>query len=523
MVQLFLSRPPSGVSTGADAVKERIFLLQSLGSVIWSVITSGDRHEPRLWLCNTISSVLSIDHRGQRKLFVDLLESKPSKRNVAAQLLRNPRRILQWFDHFATTSEFGHKKGARAMSQFAFINRDICWEELEWKGRHGQSPAVVATKPHYFHDLDVLRTMENFLEHVPEFWSSDELAESVKDGDILHIDTQFFVDQFIYLMYEKDGEDVWDMIDEFLVEQQFSSLCQHLLVLLNERELRTFLDSLSKCLSERQNFEDIGHSSSWLEMLLSSNIDLISLDDFLLLNAIISHARQIVRLLGDDEHETEERKIEELLKTSTGYSDADHWSLMLECTKVELFLAIKCIGLQSWILHYVLSKECKTKKYCESLFVNNEISFKKCGDYSLICSSGHLEGGGSDDDNEACFAGGNRKRKRSRKKKKNRKYEHNEADMDELIDFDGSNRWQDSHLGNERWLISTDGFSCPWNMFKQVSAQPLTYSGWSSKITRRSGGAPFQAFLFILDEVGLLEAELMVCRDELDGDSRYFA
>jgi hypothetical protein len=87
---------------------------------------------------------------------------------------------MQWFDHFAFTVESSHKRGARALSQYAFVNRDICWEELEWKGKHGQFPAVVATKPHYFRDLDVLRTVQNFLEYVPDFWSSDEFANSVK-------------------------------------------------------------------------------------------------------------------------------------------------------------------------------------------------------------------------------------------------------------------------------------------------------------------------------------------------------
>jgi hypothetical protein len=31
---------------------------------------------------------------------------------------------------------------ARLLSQYGFVNRDICWEEREWKGNHGQSPVV---------------------------------------------------------------------------------------------------------------------------------------------------------------------------------------------------------------------------------------------------------------------------------------------------------------------------------------------------------------------------------------------
>ncbi|KNA07411.1 hypothetical protein SOVF_172120 [Spinacia oleracea] len=39
---------------------------------------------------------------------------------------------------------------------------------------------VVATKPHYFLDLDVQLTEKNFLENIPEFWSSEEFSESLK-------------------------------------------------------------------------------------------------------------------------------------------------------------------------------------------------------------------------------------------------------------------------------------------------------------------------------------------------------
>lgn len=376
-----------------------------------------------------------------------------------ALIAGHPRRILQWFDHFASTGDFGHKKGARAMSQFAFVNRDICWEELEWKGRHGQSPAVVATKPHYFHDLNVLQTVENFLEYVPEFWSSEELAESVKDGDILHIDTQFFVDQFIHLMYEENKGDIWAMIDDFVVEEQFASLCQRLLILLEEHELLGFLASICKIGRTRWASEEFGHPSFWIESVLSSNIDNMTLNDFLLVNAVINEGRQILRLLGDEEHEPESSKIDELLKSSSCYSDVSHWSLMMECRKVELFTAVRWVSLESWIIHYTLSKECKNKEYCESLFIKNGIGFTKSSDYSWIHSSGLTEGSRSNSDDEDY-----RRRKRFRKKRKRRKHVDRETDTDELIDFGASN--EDLHMGRGSWLLSTDGFSSPWNMVR---------------------------------------------------------
>ncbi|KAD3336101.1 hypothetical protein E3N88_31620 [Mikania micrantha] len=94
------------------------------------------------------------------------------------------------------------------------MNRDICWEELEWKGKQGQSPAMVATKPHYFLVLDVDQTVENFLENVPEFWSSLEFSDTLKDGDILFLDMNFFINMFLRLMNKEDMEEIWKIINE---------------------------------------------------------------------------------------------------------------------------------------------------------------------------------------------------------------------------------------------------------------------------------------------------------------------
>ena len=87
MVNLFLSKLPLDCSVDG-AASEIISLLQSLESIVWSVITSGGRYEPRLWFCRTISRIRSVDPEDQREVFVRVLESTPSKREVAAQILR---------------------------------------------------------------------------------------------------------------------------------------------------------------------------------------------------------------------------------------------------------------------------------------------------------------------------------------------------------------------------------------------------------------------------------------------------
>ncbi|XP_039127690.1 uncharacterized protein LOC120263779 isoform X2 [Dioscorea cayenensis subsp. rotundata] len=471
MVQLYLSKPVADASGDGDLVEGRLSLLQRLESIIWSIITLGGRYEARLWLCNTISCIQCITSRNQCELFRELLRSKPAKHDVAAQLLRmilekSPGEIgpvIAKKSYLLEKFFEGHKKGARALSQFAFVNRDMCWEELEWKGSHGQSPAVVATKPHYFHDLDVLHTVENFLEYVPDFWSSHELAESLRDGEIFKIDTQYFVDQFIKLLYEENFKELWAAVEKFLTEEQYSYLCQHLLVLLDEHELLAFLKSVSKYIFAGVQHKDFGYPSGWLEYLLSTSSDM-TLNELFLLNAVISHGRKLLHLLSDEEHAEENGRLEELLRTASMFSDADHWALIRECMRMQKKVAIKWAGLHSWALHYCLSKECKTRESCESIFIKNGIGFQKADDYTLINNDGYQEIYGSGADDKGSRRTGGQKRKRDKKKRRRNKNDHEEWNSDGLEDFKTLNGQETLKLEERSWLLSTDGYSCSWHI-----------------------------------------------------------
>lgn len=488
MVKLFLTQPPTDKQRDEVAVKERLALLEEIDSIIRSAMVYGGRHEARLWLFNTISSFHSITPREQRDLFLELLRLRKSKHDVAPQLLQmifenkqekagsiianqccmlqkffdgHQKRILDWFDHFASVGESGHKKGARALSQFAFMNRDTCWEELEWKGKHGQSPAVVATKPHYFHDLDVVRTVENFLEYVPDFWYSDELAESVKDGEILKIDEKYFIGKFLQLMYEESMEDVWIVIEEFIMNEPFSSLCQRLLVSLDDSRVLAFLKSITKFIHANSQCKELKYPSCWLEDLLSSCSSSISVDELVLLNAVISHGRQLLRILTDEEHEEEKQKIEKLLMSASSFCDKDHWAFMEECMEVKKHISVKWIGIQSWIIQYQIAMQCKTQQLCESLFSENGISFHREDGFGLLPSNEIADGGGSEIDENL-----DRRRRYSRKrdkKRKKKKYNHANENADELLEFEPSNSSEDWKLGGRSWRLSTDNCSSAWN------------------------------------------------------------
>ncbi|KAF3592379.1 hypothetical protein DY000_02025620, partial [Brassica cretica] len=307
----------------------------------------------------------------------------------------NPKRILEWFSEFAFDGGSDHKRGAKALAQFAFANRDICWEELEWRGKHGQSPAVVATKPHYLLDLDVQRTVENFLDNVPDFWSSSEFAESLKDGQILFLDAKFFLDLFVRFMYDEDVSDVWDAVEEFVTEESFSSLTQHLLITLEERDLCRFLELLGGCFDSRvESWDVVGDSSSsWLGVVVSRyGGDAESIDELLLLNSVINQGRQLVRLVrdenGDDEGEVLKETIADVCR---GLEKGSSFCLLMrELWKMKHTEVIRILGILSWTVQFRLSEECQSPDSWESLFRENGIEFRRSSDHSLMFS--HLRG-----------------------------------------------------------------------------------------------------------------------------------
>ncbi|XP_061356876.1 uncharacterized protein LOC133301274 isoform X2 [Gastrolobium bilobum] len=492
MINLLLSEPNWNDNVDDDgSTKLRISLLKELETVIWSTMMSGSRAEARQWLCKTIAGVNSVSPRDKRELFGNLLRNRGKKMGLASQLLNlmfdkspqkggsilaqrshilekffegNPKRVSQWFSYSSSGRGQEQGKGFRALSQFAFKYRDICWEELEWKGKHGQSPAMVATKPHYFLDLDIQQTVENFLENVPRFWSSNEFAESVKDGDILFIDRSFFVRYFIDLMYKEDLRDVWEVINEFLTEQPFSSLCEHLLITLDEQDLCFFLELLCKSLSPRMEFQDFNDVSYFFVIVLLKCGASRSIDQILLLNAVMTQGRQLLRLLRDDEAKEPQEKINEIVSKisaipSNPNSLTPIFKHMCKMTTVE---AIKCLGLQSWVLYYRLSQECRTPESWESVFMNNQIGFRNSDKYALLDTDRPSEEDCSGFDCSPSV-GVKYKKKQKARKKRRKTYDCDDGNDDELLDFDIASRKLDFLSNARSWLLSTDDYSSVWS------------------------------------------------------------
>ncbi len=66
------------------------------------------------------------------------------------------------------------------------------WDLLEWQGKHPQAPVAVAAKPYYFSELNIHQSMLNILKHHPQFFTSHQMADTIKSGDILALDQNHF-------------------------------------------------------------------------------------------------------------------------------------------------------------------------------------------------------------------------------------------------------------------------------------------------------------------------------------------
>ncbi|CAM8921148.1 unnamed protein product [Rhodiola kirilowii] len=485
MIPLFLTKDFWEGSEDDDTEKLMISLVQKMESVIRSVILNGGRSEARQWLCKTLSGMKCFTPSQQCELFVTLLKSKHLKERVSAHLLQmlfdkaphkagqvlaktssmlenffkgNPERISAWFSGNACDLELS--KGVKALSQFAFVNRDICWDELEWKGKHGQSPAVVATKPHYFLDLDLQRTVENFLEYVPEFWSSKEFSDSLKDGAIVFVDTRYFIEYFNDLMYDEDSEDVWDAIRDFLMGESFASLCNQFLIVLKETDFLAVLKLIRKFLNPVRHMS-VCLPTSWFEIILpSKNWD--SIDELLLLNTVINHGRQLLRNFQDEEFQEEKSEIHDVMwKINANLQGGNALaSIIRKCYKTNVFEVIKWLGLQSWAIHFRLSLECSNTEFWESLFAKNGISFRKSDSYALLCQDRHFDGSNFGED-EIVLKRKTRKTKgRSRKK---RKVDSDDSFDSELLDLGASNSSSEKQVVARSWYLSTDEYLTLWS------------------------------------------------------------
>ncbi|KAG0630537.1 hypothetical protein M758_1G186000 [Ceratodon purpureus] len=492
MVSLYLRAPSGGEGgQGQDAARRRDWL-DGVAAVLERVVLGA---EARMWLVTTVAA-LEVPSQVQVDCFFDLLQNSmrdSAKRGgesghgalelqltrmicensprLAAKLIAkdsslfkrlfsgHPKRILMWFDKFAGVGQSEHQQGARALANFAFRNRDLCWHLLEWEGKHSQAPSTVAAKPHYFLELDVVNTVLNFLEDEPEFWRSEEFRDSLEDGEFLSIDISFFAEYLVKkLASDIDSAlDTWKVLKDYLRDESFSVLCHQLLHVASDEKLVRFINDLSSDLShgykkDRKNIKTNSYrkAMSWMEVLVYAGIQWKSLMQPMFCNACIKYGRNLLRILEEEEHEEDANSLRELMNIRSEDEKKEHWALREKCLRMDKTAACRYAALEAWVLFYQLSSESAGADSYESLL-------DECGIQYRHHSSAVEKADGRERKR-------NKKRsKRSRKRKHRRRDSSDEEDSDDApwsdIELSSSDRLSKEEQG---WRLSIDNYSLTW-------------------------------------------------------------
>ncbi|KAF5842347.1 hypothetical protein DUNSADRAFT_7661 [Dunaliella salina] len=161
-------------------------------------------------------------------------------------------RIMMWFSHFSMSGMTGFKYGAFALAHYALAHRDEAWQYIVWEGKHAQAPVSVATKTHYFCEINVLATVRNFAEHCPSFWSSEQLLKTfTKGGEIIQLDPPYFA-KVLYGILCRDPHSsgglssrAQDLLEDFVCQESWQLLSHRLLSLMGDDELLELVSNVS--------------------------------------------------------------------------------------------------------------------------------------------------------------------------------------------------------------------------------------------------------------------------------------
>ncbi|XP_073392939.1 uncharacterized protein [Physcomitrium patens] len=486
MVSLYLQKPPGVEVSNDEDAKRRREWLESIGAVLQRVVGV----EARMWLITTLS-LLEVPSHVQVECFFDLLQNSmrdsvkrreenaegplelqftrmlcENRPRIAAKLIAddssifkrlfsdNPKNILLWFGKFAGAGQTEHQQGARALANYAFRNRDLCWHLLEWEGKHAQAPSTVAAKPHYFLELDVVNTVQNFLEDEPEFWRSDEFRDSLKDGEFLSIDIMFFAKVMVKkLASDIDSAlDTWKVLKNYIRDESFSILCQQLLHVASDDKLLMFVNHLGSDLPRGYKKDGKNGNTnldravrSWMEVLSFAGMQWKSLVEPMFCNACINHGRNLLRALHQEEHEEDANFLKQLINNRTNDEEKEHWALKVKISRMDKASVCRYIALEAWVLFYQLSSSAGTN--FEAVLNESGIQFRHHSPAKDVRNRKRNRKSS--------------KRPRKRKQKRRRSIDADDSDDESSDDIELSNP-EIFSKDEQDWRVSIDNYSLTW-------------------------------------------------------------
>jgi len=366
----------------------------------------------------------------------------------------HPKRILSFFDRFAVVGQTEHQFGARALASFAFRNRDLCWHRLVWEGTHAHSPATVAAKPQYFMELDVVNTVQNFLEYVPEFWLSKEFRESLKSEVFWDIDRAFFAEYLADFLAREldsgtdDADEIWSTVREFISDMQFPKLCQQLLHLASDETLLMFINGLGSQISfwisdSHTKRVEMARKTNWMEVMVYSAVQWKSLMDPIFCNACIGNGRKLLRILQEEEHEEDANALKRLIKEGSSDDEGkEHWPLTDEVAKMDKPAACRYLALEAFVLFYQLSSESTGDDLYKALLEESGITYYRLPSPNIFLSD------------KKRIKSSSSSSKRSRKKKHRSRHSRDAEDRDDEL----------AELLKEEMdcVLSIDNFQSTW-------------------------------------------------------------
>jgi hypothetical protein len=380
---------------------------------------------------------------------------------------------LEWFQNFAGVGGSDHQLGARALARYAFMHRETYWNELVWKGDRSQAPATVASKPHYFSELNVGETIENFLENVPSFWQSEELRDSLEDGQFIALEVDYFVQELLARM-GTDG--LSSILRGYIAAESFTVLCQRVLPIVTDTQFLEFINGLAVGIyelkkdkarhrdrrDEEKDKDILGKfkETPWLEIVLSAVVEWRTLNDAVVCNACARNGRELCRLMQGEEHEDEARLLNSLVADRNVYSEDEHWAVREEYLVLPKWEAVKWLTLDAWLLFYFLSKNTIAPEALETLMTENMIGFLRTSaqpteDIELLIDA---RGARSHKERRKSKKRHRHKLKGMSRKRKNRKEDaDSESGSDVPFETDDINR-----QSTVSWRLSVDNYVITW-------------------------------------------------------------
>lgn len=257
-----------------------------------------------------------------------LAEQPRALREFFLEQNKLPSRASAWFSHFSMEGIEKFKHGSAALARFALAHRSKMWHLLRWKGKHAQAPVAVASKPHYFCELDIPATVEQLARHCSDFWASEELASTARSGAIFLIEPEAWAAELARWLEEERSTRsmaLYRALGDYIEGGGcWRQLCLRLLPVLPEsNRLEVAVQVLD---GSSTSAESSPGASSPGTLLAFSGAQWNSYDELLVMSAMLCSGPQLLRMLREEESTVQQwgEHVSQIFKLATHQA---HWGL----------------------------------------------------------------------------------------------------------------------------------------------------------------------------------------------------